>query len=102
VQEEERDSEWKLPGAGLWLGRTGNVRVCVRRNREREREGRAASLRVVVVGGWVSAARMGADCREILIAPVRAARQPTPGDARTFVVNERTPDYVVITGVRRL
>jgi hypothetical protein len=57
---------------------------------------------VVVVGGWVSAARMGADCREILIAPVRAARQPTPGDARTFVVNERTPDYVVITGVRRL
>lgn len=50
-EEEERDSEWKLPGAGLWLGRTGNVRVCVRRNREREREGRAASLRVVVVGG---------------------------------------------------
>lgn len=79
-------------------------RACVRAQepRERERDGRAASLRVVVVGGWVSAARMGADCREILIAPVRAARQPTPGDARTFVVNERTPDYVAITGVRRL
>jgi hypothetical protein len=100
VQEEERDSEWKLPGAGLWLGRTGNVRVCVRRNRERERW--AGCVTACGGGGWVSAARMGADCREILIAPVRAARQPTPGDARTFVVNERTPDYVVITGVRRL
>lgn len=75
------------------------MRVCVHTNQVREMD-EAASLRVVVVGGCPQRVWIGD--REILIAPVRAARQPTPGDARTFVVNERTPDYVAITGVRRL
>jgi hypothetical protein len=51
VQEEERSTSaanGNCPGLWLWLGRTGNVRGCGRRNREREREmgGRVCPRRV--------------------------------------------------------
>lgn len=92
-------SEWKLPGA-LALARSNWKRAGLRAQEPRERWAGGAGG----CGGRVCPRRVKG--REILIAPVSPRRPRShPADARsaradnwTFVVNERTPDYVAVTG----